>query len=66
MAIAFEGRELSAEEEYQILDTISRNTSIHVVCVIDNNIEYEEYAREQVRGLLHRTLKIPENFTKGR
>ena len=65
MAIAFEGRELSAEEEYQILDTISRNTSIHVVCVIDNNIEYEEYAREQVERALTQDSENTGKFYKG-
>ena len=37
IALSFEGRELSQEEELAIVDLISRNTSIDVVCILDNN-----------------------------
>ena len=35
IALSFEGRELSQEEELAIVDLISRNTSIDVVCILD-------------------------------
>ena len=34
IALSFEGRELSQEEELAIVDLISRNTSIDVVCIL--------------------------------
>ena len=36
MAISFEGRELTQEEEYQIIETITENTSISIICIVDN------------------------------
>ncbi len=48
MAISFEGRELTPEEEYQIIDTISQNTSIHIVCVIDNDEIREQLVKKKM------------------
>lgn len=48
MAISFEGRELTPEEEYQIIDTISQNTSIHIACVIDNNEIREQLVKQKM------------------
>jgi septum site-determining protein MinC len=48
MAISFEGRKLSNEEQKDILDIIGQNTDMHIVCVIENDPETEE--------LFHKTL----------
>lgn len=48
MAISFEGRELTPEEEYQVIDTISQNTSIHIACVIDNNEIREQLIKKKM------------------
>jgi septum site-determining protein MinC len=37
IALSFEERKLSKEEEYEILELISQNTSIEIVCIIDND-----------------------------
>lgn len=37
MAIAFEGRDLSAVQEKELLDVIAENTELNIVCVIDND-----------------------------
>ena len=37
MAVAFEGRKLTLEEEEQIIDTITSNSSIHIICTIDDD-----------------------------
>ena len=37
MAVAFEGRKLTLEEEAQIIDTITSNSSIHIICTIDDD-----------------------------
>lgn len=39
MALSFEGRELSQQEEKQLVNTISANTSLHIVCIIGKNDE---------------------------
>jgi septum site-determining protein MinC len=48
LAISFEGRELTTEQENEIIDGITKNTSIEIICVVDNNPEHEEYIRQQI------------------
>lgn len=48
LAIAFEGRRLSQEEEYRIIDAITENTSIEIVCILDNDAEKEARMKQQI------------------
>lgn len=48
IAISFGGRELTQEEEYQIIDTISQNTSIHIACVVDNDNAREQLFKRKI------------------
>lgn len=41
MAVAFEGRYLTKEEELEIINLISRSAHIHIVCIIDKNEKLE-------------------------
>lgn len=50
MAIAFENRILTIEEEQQILDVISTYTSIQIVSIIDNDSKLEEEMRKRVEA----------------
>lgn len=48
MALSFEGRKLSAHEEQQIVDTISENSNVSIICIVENDA-----IREQIlKGLL--------------
>ena len=38
MALLLEGRELTAEEEFRIVNTITENSGIEVLCLIDNDL----------------------------
>ena len=49
IALSFEGRELSQEEELAIVDLISRNTSIDVVCILDNNSLRDEICARKIQ-----------------
>ncbi|MDD3173673.1 MAG: septum site-determining protein MinC [Herbinix sp.] len=42
MAISFEGRKLTNEEQREILDVISENADMHIVCIMDNDTEMQE------------------------
>ena len=42
MAISFEGRRLTQEEEFRIVDTITSNTSVNIICILDNDVLREE------------------------
>lgn len=48
IAISFDGRELSAEEERQLIELISDNSTMNIVCVMDNNKEVEEKFKNAV------------------
>ena len=52
IALSFEGRELSQEEELAIVDLISRNTSIDVVCILDNNSLRDEICARKMKASL--------------
>jgi septum site-determining protein MinC len=48
LAISFEGRELTAEQEKEIIDTITNNTSIKIFCIVEHDPKSEEYIRQQI------------------
>lgn len=65
MAISFDGRKLSDEEEYQILDIISQKTSIHILCIIDNDEIREQYTRQKVEQCMEAESGNTGRFYKG-
>lgn len=50
MAISFEGRQLTNQEQLEIVDRIMANCSIRIVSIIDSNKELEEVMRERVEA----------------
>ena len=52
MAISFEGRQLSTEEEYKIVESITQNTSIHIVCILDNDKLKEQMMKKGLEDYL--------------
>ena len=65
MAISFEGRKLSLEEQKEILDIISANSSLHIVCVMDDDVEREERCRKTVEEKLMELSNRTGQFYKG-
>lgn len=65
MAISFYGRELSGEEEYQILDTISQNTDVHIICIIDNDETREQNTKQKIDAYLAEENSNTGRFYKG-
>lgn len=59
MALILEGREITAEEEFRIVNTITENSGIEILCLIDqdaNRIERCEKALDQkLMELSHQT-----------
>ena len=51
MAVSFEGRKLSSEEERDVLDIIAANSELNIVCVIDNNEIREQCFKKAVEEL---------------
>ena len=50
IAISFDGKELSAAEEKEIIDLISANSTMNIVCVMDNNVETENRFKAAVEA----------------
>lgn len=50
LAISFEGRVLTPEQENAIIDVITANTSIEILCIVDNDPEHEDYVRRQIEA----------------
>ena len=48
MAIAFEGKQLTDEEQRVLLDLIAENSDVQIVCVIEKNGETEELHRRSL------------------
>ena len=65
MAISFEGKKLSDEEQRKILDIIAENSEVHIVCVIEKNGETEELHRRSLESRLQETDSSNGQFYKG-
>lgn len=65
MAISFEGRVVSNEEQREILDIIEENTDMHIVCVMENDPEKEENFRKTLDQKLMELSNNTGQFYKG-
>ena len=65
VALSFEGRELSENEEACILQCISENSHLDVVCLIDNDKEREEYFSRSLEEHLMQMNSNTGQFFKG-
>ena len=54
IAITFSGRHLSTEEEIRIIDAITEQTSIHIICVLDSDEQKELDTKAQIEEFLRR------------
>lgn len=48
IAISFEGRSLSENEQFEIIDVIQQNTTITIICVIDHDELMDEVLRRRI------------------
>lgn len=48
LAISFEGRKLSEEEENCLIDAITEHTTIRILCVVQNGNEQEAIMKQQI------------------
>lgn len=65
MAVSFEGRVLSAEEEREILQIIADNSDLNIVCVIDNDELKEKMFKKAVEDKLEELSAQTGRFYKG-
>lgn len=65
VAVSFEGRELTEEEEAIILQSIADHSQLDVVCVIDNDKKREEYFSQTLNERLTQMNANTGQFFKG-
>lgn len=65
MAISFEGRRLTQEEEFRIVETITENTSVNIVCILDNDALKEELIRQKIERFEEEQAGRTGEFYKG-
>lgn len=65
MAISFEGRKLAASEERELLNVISQNSDLNIVCVIDTDEMREKYFKKVVEEKLEELSSHTGQFYKG-
>ena len=65
MAVSFEGRRLSADEEREVLRIIAENSQLNIVCVIDNDEMKEKIFKKAVEDKLEELSAHTGQFYKG-
>lgn len=65
MAITFEGRQLSNDDQKEVLDIIAENSDMQIICVIDNDEEREEIFRKTLEEKLMEVSNNTGQFYKG-
>lgn len=65
MAISFEGKHLTDEEQRMLLDVISESSEVHIVCVIEKNGETEELHKRSLEERLQALDSSNGQFYKG-
>lgn len=65
MAISFEGRTLTQEEEFQIVEAITENSSVNIICILDNDQLKEELVRQKIEQFEEEQAGKTGEFYKG-
>lgn len=65
MALSFEGRELTNEEQREILDVINENSDLQIVCIVDMDKEKEALLSKSLNDKLLELSTNTGQFYKG-
>lgn len=65
VALSFEGRALTEEEEHKILDAIEENSSVSVLCILDPDPEKEQRMKEALEKKEDEDATRTGQFYKG-
>lgn len=64
LAISFEGRQLSDDEQQQIIAAIEENTTIEILCIVETGTEQEAIMKEQVEAFDEAVQKQVEAYNE--
>lgn len=65
MALAFEGRRLTSEEQKKIIDVITENSTIQVLCVLDQDEAQEQKFKKKIEEAAGNAASGNGQFYKG-
>lgn len=65
MAVSFRGRVLTKPQEKMVMDTIISNCGIHILCIVDEVPEHEEYYRQAVELAMEKKETSDGMFHRG-
>ncbi|MDO4321586.1 MAG: septum site-determining protein MinC [Lachnospiraceae bacterium] len=65
LALTFRGRVLTNEQESLLIEEIVQNSGIHVICVVDESKETEEYYKKAVTHALEKRKQEDGQFYRG-
>lgn len=65
MALAFEGRYLSEEEQVEVIRVIQENSTVEILCVIEQDILKESYMKQALEERQHERAANDGRFYKG-
>ena len=65
MTLTLEGRSLTADEEFQIINTITENSSIEILCLIDSDAKRIERCEKALNEKLMELSSSTGQFYKG-
>ena len=65
MTLTLEGRELSPDQEFQIVDTITRNSQVEVLCLLDTDAERIERCEKALNDKLMELNSQTGQFYRG-
>lgn len=65
MAISFEGRDLTTEEQREILDVIGENSDLNILCIVDLDEKHEEVFKKSLEEKLMELNSNTGQFYKG-
>lgn len=65
ISISFEGRELSENEQFEIIEAIQANTSITIICILDRDEILEEVIARKTNAYIEAHSASTGQFYKG-
>lgn len=65
MALAFEGRSLNREEQLEVIRVIQENTTLEILCVLEQDALKESYMKKALEERQHERVSNDGRFYKG-
>ena len=65
MALAFEGRQLTQEEQIEVIQAIQESSGLQVLCILENDALKESYMKQIVEGRKQKSAESDGRFYKG-